>query len=280
MSAHAAHATPEAAHVEPAATPVAAETSSTPAHKAPEAAHPTDKAVGETQAETATAVTKAAETPPEGDHPKGEHDKGEHPEGEHPKEEHDKGKEKAAPEHKLLIPKLEGDGLKKVSWDAAKGIWTIGTLPISVPYVAGRLVVGSLYAVGGKIYDSAAWVGHKAKSYWEHDKFYIPTAAKAVGGAIAWPFKKAWQSMKWTGRKIKGLITKSPEPEVTLPTHESTPAPAEAAPAAHGHPPEPAHATPAPAAPAAHATPAPAPAATPAPAPAPAAAAHPAPAHH
>lgn len=292
MSGHAtpAHATPEAAHVEPAATPVAVETSSTPAHKAPEVAHSRDKVVGETQAETATAAKKAAEASHEGGHPKEEHH-----EGDHPEEDHDKGKEKGAapaaphaahpaghPGHKLLMPEWEGDSLKKVSWDAARGVWTIGTLPVSVPYVAGRLVVGSLYAVRGKIYDAGAWVGRKAKSYWKHDKFYIPTATKAVGSAIAWPFRKVWQGTKWTGRKIKGLFTKSPEPETTLPTHEATPAPAaEAAPAAHGHPPEPTHATPAPATTAtAHAAPAAAtPAATPAPAPA-AAAAHPAPAHH
>ncbi|MCX6733834.1 MAG: hypothetical protein NTX63_03390 [Candidatus Peregrinibacteria bacterium] len=282
-----AHTPPEAAPAEPAAKPVAAETSSTPAHKTPEVGHPTDKAVGDTQAETATAAKKAAEEPAE--HPE------DHP-ADHPAD-HDKAEEKAAapaaphaahpaahPGHKLLIPKLEGDGLKKVSWDAAKGVLTIGTLPISVPYVAVRLVVGTMYAAGGKIYDGGAWVGHKAKSYWKHDKFYIPTVTKAVGSAIAWPFKKVWQGTKWTGRKIKGLFSKSKEPEVTLPTHEAAPAPAaEAAPAAHGHP-APTTTAPAPAPAAAHATPAaPAAATTPAPAPAPAApaaAAHPAPAHH
>lgn len=280
MSAHAtpAHPTPEAA---PAATPVVAEVP-----HVPEAGHATPGVVSETQEKTAAAAKKTTETP--ADHP------ADHPEdhpADHPKEDSKAPAPSSAahpapaalPTHKLLIPKLEGDGLKKVSWDATKGVWTIGTLPISVPYVAGRLVVGTVYAAGGKIYDAAAWVGHKAKSYWKNDKFYIPTATKKVGSAIALPFKKLWQAAKWTGRKIKGRFTKSKEPEVALPTHEATPAahptPAPATPA---HPPEPAHpapaatATPAPAATPAHPTPA-APA-TPAAAPAPAAA-HPAPAH-
>ncbi len=258
MSAHAtpAHPTPEAA---PAATPVVAEVP-----HVPEAGHAAPGVVGETQEKTAAAAKKTTETPVDhpADHPE------DHP-ADHPKEDSKASAPAPAaqPTHKLLIPKLEGDGLKKVSWDAAKGAWKIVTLPVSIPYVAGRLVVGTLYATGGKIYDAAAWVGHKAKSYWKHDKFYIPTATKAVGSAIAWPFKKVWQGTKWTGREIKGLFTKSKEPEVTLPTHEAAPA---------------AHATPAPAAPAAppaHTTPAPAHTTPPAPAPATPAAALPAPAH-
>lgn len=278
MSAHApTHPTPEAA-----ATPVAAETSSTPTHPKPEAAHPTPGDVSETQEKTAGAAKHAAEVPAE--HPK------DHP-ADH-EENHEEGHDKteaaphaaphatpaAHPGHKLLIPRLEVDDWKKVSREAAKGAWTIITLPVSIPYVAGRLVVGTLYATGGKIYDAGAWVGHKAKSYWKHDKFYIPTATKAVGSAIVWPFKKVWQGTKWTGRKIKGLFTKSKEPEVTLPTHEATSAahttPTPAAPAATpAHPPEPTHTTPPASAPAAPAAAHPA-------TPAPAAAAHTPPAHH
>lgn len=261
MSAHVStHPTPELA-----ATPVAAEVP-----HAPEAGHATPGAVSETQKTTAEAAKHAAEHSE--DHP-----------ADHP-EDHDKTEAKvpshvaphvaapaAHPGHKLLIPELEGDGLKKVSWDATKGILTIGTLPISIPYVAGRLVIGTVYAAGGQIYDAGAWVGRKAKSYWKNDKFYIPTATKKVGSAIAWPFRKVWQGTKWTGRKIKGFFTKPKEPAVTLPTHEAAPAahatPAPAAPAvtpAAAHPPEPAHATtPTPAPAAAHPA---TPAATPAPA--------------
>lgn len=274
MSAHAPTST---VHTEPAAPVVAAAE-----HTTPEVHTTAETPVSETRVSTAKAAHEVIEEEHEAPHSEAAPHAAPHTAA-HPAAAAHPAHEEGAP----LLPKWEGDGVKKVAWDAVKGTLTIGTLPITVPYVAGRLVVGSLYAAGGRIYDGGAWVGRKAKNFWKKDTFYIPTATKAVGSVIAWPFRKLWQGTKWTGRKIKGVFVRPEEPEVTLPTHETPPAtpPAAATPApeaasAHSHPTpaaDAAHATPttpAPALPApAHATPAlPAPAtATPPALPAPAA---------
>lgn len=260
-----AHATP--AHIPPAAPAATPHVATATPSAAPEA---TPEA-GAIQHETAEAVKEVAASHPT-DAP---HDKGEGGE--------EKAEAAAAPAHpvasahpahKLLFPKKEGDSLGKVTLDAAKGTWKLATLPITIPWQGVRLVTGTVYAIGGKFYDAGAWVGNGAKSFWNHDKFYIPTVTKAVGGAIAWPFVKTWQATKWTAgkvwdgtkwtggkawegikwpfKKIKGLFSK--KPAAATPVAEDAPAVAETAPATHTPPAGEAPAT----ADAHHTTPAPA----------------------
>lgn len=288
--AHPAEHPPEAAHATQAVAPGAAN-DNTP--------------VAKEQHDTAAAAKKAAKPHP-ALHPESHdesHDESHHttphaanddsPKAAAPAAPHTEEQAEAGHHRKLLLPKWEGDGIKKVGKEAAKGAWTLIKSPVTLPI---HFAAGITYGVLGKFYDGAVWTKNGAKWLWNRDTLYIPTVAKFLGGVVAYPFVKLWQGTKWvgkglwenktypfvklwegtkwTGRKIKGIFVKPKPAPAAAPaaaTH-GTPAATPPAAAAHGTA---AHAADAHAAtPAAHGAPAAADAAHAAPHPAPAAPEH------
>ncbi len=237
MSTTPAHA-PTPAPAAPVAAPADAPT-----------ATPADSTVADTQEDIAKKAAKIL---------KAANDDVEHPE-EHPEEASDH-KKVVNGGYPLWIEKKEGHGLKEVGKDAAKGVWTMASTPVAFPL---KMAAGVTVGVLGGAYDVARWTKNKvynaavhtknaAKWFWNRDTLYIPTVVGGVASVIAWPFKKlgsgaaflwnhktwpfkkAWEGTKWTGRKIKGIFTKKPVTPTPVPAGTpATPPPATSAAAAH-----------------------------------------------